>query len=117
MHGTGHGVGYFLGVHEGPVGISKINTIVFKPGMIVSNEPGYYQEGKFGIRIENLIIVQEDEKSECYYFENLTLCPYDLNLIKFELLSNTDKQHINNYHQRVYDTLKPMLKEKEKEAL
>jgi Xaa-Pro aminopeptidase len=59
QHGTGHGVGYFLGVHEGPVGISKINTTVFKPGMIVSNEPGYYEPGKYGIRIENLIMCME----------------------------------------------------------
>ena len=66
QHGTGHGVGYFLGVHEGPVGISKINITVFKPGMIVSNEPGYYEEGKYGIRIENLIIVQE--KDGLYHF-------------------------------------------------
>jgi Xaa-Pro aminopeptidase len=57
MHGTGHGVGYFLGVHEGPCGISKYNTTIFKPNMIVTNEPGYYEAGKYGIRIENILVV------------------------------------------------------------
>ena len=78
-HGTGHGVGYFLNVHEGPHAISKRNNINFKEGMIVSNEPGYYEKNKFGIRIENLIYVKRDKKKIC--FENLTMVPIDKNLI------------------------------------
>ena len=82
-HGTGHGVGYFLNVHEGPHAISKKNNVNFKGGMIVSNEPGYYEKNKFGIRIENLIYVKENNKK--MNFENLTMAPIDKDLIKWIL--------------------------------
>ena len=78
-HGTGHGVGYFLNVHEGPQAISKNNKIEFQVGMVVSNEPGYYEKNKFGIRIENLIYVKKRKKKKC--FENLTMAPIDKDLI------------------------------------
>ena len=71
-HGTGHGVGYFLNVHEGPQSISKLNKVKLKPGMILSNEPGYYKKGKFGIRIENLIYVKKNQNR--MKFDNLTFC-------------------------------------------
>src|SRR5690606_26788378 len=81
-HGTGHGVGHFLSVHEGPVGISPRYTTPFEPGMVISNEPGYYKEGAYGIRIENLIAVQESKVGGGNYleFETLTLCPIDVRL-------------------------------------
>ena len=79
MHGTGHGVGYFEGVHEGPCGISKYNQVVFKPNMIVTNQPGYYEPGKFGIRIQNILVAVQDENG-LLGFDNLTNCPYDKNL-------------------------------------
>ena len=75
-HGTGHGVGYFLNVHEGPHAISKNNKVNFKEGMIVSNEPGYYEDGKFGIRIENLVRVKK--KKKVYSFDNLTMAPIEI---------------------------------------
>ena len=78
-HGTGHGVGYFLNVHEGPHAISKGNTVNLKEGMIVSNEPGYYEKNNFGIRIENLIYVKKDKKK--HSFDNLTMAPIDKDLI------------------------------------
>ena len=78
-HGTGHGVGYFLNVHEGPQSISKSNKVKLKPGMILSNEPGYYENGKFGIRIENLVYVKKNKKG--MEFDNLTYVPIDKNLI------------------------------------
>ena len=83
-HGTGHGVGYFLNVHEGPHAISKNNKVNFKEGMIVSNEPGYYENGKFGIRIENLIRVKKNKKG--YSFNNLTMAPIDKSLINKNIL-------------------------------
>ena len=103
-HGTGHGVGYFLNVHEGPQGISKGNKVNFKEGMIVSNEPGYYENGKFGIRIENLVTVKKAKNN--FKFENLTLAPIDKSLIKKELLSTKEIMWLNTYHARVYSSLK-----------
>ena len=88
-HGTGHGVGYFLNVHEGPHSISKNNKIFFKEGMIVSNEPGYYEKNKFGIRIENLIYVKKNSKSK--FFENLTMVPIDKELIIQKQLNFNEK--------------------------
>lgn len=107
LHGTGHGVGYFQGVHEGPCGISKYNKNVFTPGMIVTNEPGYYEPGKFGIRIENILLVVEN--AGLYGFENITLCPYDKNLIDNSLLAEADRKFINDYHQRVWTVVSPHL--------
>ncbi|CAD8073066.1 unnamed protein product [Paramecium sonneborni] len=109
-HGTGHGVGYFLNVHEGPHAINKYTTEVFKPGMIVSNEPGYYEEGKFGIRIENLILCVQ-LNAQFYGFQNLTYCPYDRNLINLDLMSPRDKNYVDQYHTLVRDTLLPLMQE------
>tara|TARA_Y100000768_G_scaffold365173_1_gene326204 strand:+ start:1242 stop:2960 length:1719 start_codon:yes stop_codon:yes gene_type:complete len=103
-HGTGHGVGYFLNVHEGPHAISKRNKINFKEGMIVSNEPGYYEKNKFGIRIENLIYVKGSRKK--MNFENLTMAPIDKNLIIHESLNKNEKQWLNDYHKTVFKNLR-----------
>ena len=108
-HGTGHGVGYFQGVHEGPVGISKYNQTKYQAGMIVTNEPGYYEPGQYGIRIENMLLVHE--KDGFNYFECLTLCPYDKNLLSMELLTQSDIAHINAYHKRVWETLSANLQD------
>ena len=102
-HGTGHGVGYFLNVHEGPQAISKNNKISFQKGMIVSNEPGYYEKDNFGIRIENLIYVKESKKG--MIFENLTMAPIEKDLIIKENLSKDEKKWLNNYHQNVFKNL------------
>ena len=102
-HGTGHGVGYFLNVHEGPHAISKRNRINFQKGMIVSNEPGYYEKNKFGIRIENLIYVKENKGRLA--FENLTMAPIEKDLIIQEKLNKNEKNWINNYHKTVFKKL------------
>ena len=88
-HGTGHGVGYFLNVHEGPHAISKNNKVKLLEGMIVSNEPGYYEKNKFGIRIENLIYIKKGSKGK--YFENLTMAPIDKDLINKNILMTMRK--------------------------
>jgi len=111
-HGTGHGVGYFLNVHEGPHGISKFRTYPLKEGMIVTNEPGYYKEGSFGIRIENILVVETRRDGAFLGFRNITNVPYERNLIDVKLLRKEDIEHINNYHQQVYENLEPFLKEK-----
>lgn len=114
-HGTGHGVGSFLGVHEGPQRISKAsNTQPLKPGMILSNEPGYYKENEFGIRIENLVIVTppapiEDGEREMLSFETITLAPICLDLVVASLLSEQERHWLNKYHARVRQTLSPFL--------
>ncbi len=113
-HGTGHGVGSYLCVHEGPASISKAGRVALKPGMILSNEPGYYQEGDFGIRIENLVAVTDAQDIEggnrkMLAFETLTLAPIDQRLINADLLSDTEKQWLNAYHQRVFDQVSPLL--------
>ena len=110
-HGTGHGVGYFLNVHEGPQAISKGNKIKFKEGMIVSNEPGYYESGKFGIRIENLVTVKRINNS--YKFNDLTLVPIDKKLIQKNLLNKNEVQWLNNYHTKVYNNLKKYMNKNE----
>ena len=102
-HGTGHGVGYFLNVHEGPHAISKKNEINFQEGMIVSNEPGYYEKNKFGIRIENLLYVKRNRKGNT--FENLTMAPIEKDLIDQESLSDNEKKWLNNYHKTVLKNL------------
>lgn len=114
-HGTGHGVGSFLGVHEGPQRIAKApNTQALMPGMIVSNEPGFYKEGEFGIRIENLIVVTAPKpvpggEREMMEFETITLAPINLDLVKTDLLTEGERQWLNAYHRRVRDTLSPLL--------
>ena len=110
-HGTGHGVGYFLNVHEGPQAISKNNKIVLLKGMVVSNEPGYYEKNKFGIRIENLIYVKIDRNKK--YFENFTMVPIDKDLINQNMLNKNEKIWLNKYHQDVFNKLKNYFNTKE----
>ncbi len=115
QHGTGHGVGFFLNVHEGPQAISKFNTIKLREGMILSNEPGYYKKGKFGIRIENLVYVKKYNKK--LFFENLTLAPIDKDLINFKLLNKQEKNYLFQYHINVYSKLSKYLNKNEKKWL
>ena len=103
-HGTGHGVGYFLNVHEGPHAISKNNTVSFQEGMVVSNEPGYYEKDNFGIRIENLIYVKRIKQKKM--FDNLTIAPIDKDLIDIKILNKDEKNWLNDYHKKVFDSLK-----------
>ena len=110
-HGTGHGVGYFLNVHEGPQSFSKNNKINLKPGMIVSNEPGYYKEGHFGIRIENLICIKKNK------FEELTLAPIDKTLIKKKMLNKKEIDWLNKYHAKVKKSLFRFMNHEEKANL
>jgi len=106
-HGTGHGVGYFLNVHEGPQAISRGNKVKFREGMITSNEPGYYKKNHFGIRIENLVYVKKNKDK--LKFEDLTLVPIDKNLIEKKLLTSFEKHWLNKYHQRVFGYLKKFM--------
>ncbi|MDB5740464.1 MAG: X-Pro aminopeptidase, partial [Alphaproteobacteria bacterium] len=113
-HGTGHGVGSYLSVHEGPQNISKKPVLqALKPGMICSNEPGFYKTGAFGIRIENLVVVSElkDVGGErpMMEFETITLAPIDLNLVEPSLLTDVEKAWLNQYHARVQGTIGPLL--------
>ena len=110
-HGTGHGVGYFLNVHEGPHAISKNNRVKLQEGMIISNEPGYYEKNKFGIRIENLIYVKKQKNIKL--FENLTMAPIDKDLIETKMLNQNEKKWLNNYHKKVYNNLKNIMNRKE----
>ena len=119
-HGTGHGVGSYLNVHEGPHAISFYRGIgvPLEVGMIISNEPGYYKAGEYGIRTENIILTLKDEDGssdeyEFYKFETITLCPIDLKLIEPSLLTEAEKNWLNSYHLRVRETLSPYLKGEE----
>ena len=114
-HGTGHGVGFFLNVHEGPQSISKLNKVKIQEGMILSNEPGYYKKGSYGIRIENLVFVKKDKKKIC--FENLTLAPIEKDLINFNLLTKSEKDYLFKYHLDVYSKLSKYLSLKERKWL
>ena len=114
-HGTGHGVGFFLNVHEGPQSISKFNKIKIMPGMVLSNEPGYYKKDHFGIRIENLIYVKKNKKS--IFFENLTLVPIEKDLINFDLLNHEEQKYLFKYHLNVYSKLSKYLSKSEKKWL
>ncbi len=114
-HGTGHGVGFFLNVHEGPQAISKYNSVRIQNGMILSNEPGYYKQGKFGIRIENLIYASKVKNKLA--FKNLTLAPIEKDLINFKLLTKKESDYIFKYHLEVYSKLSPFLNKKEKKWL
>ena len=115
QHGTGHGVGSFLSVHEGPQRISKAHgTAPLEVGMIISNEPGYYKTDSYGIRIENLVMVvnadhQEGMEGTFLEFENLTLAPIDRRLIDGDMLDHSEKQWLNNYHAQTYKQLSPLL--------
>ncbi len=112
-HGTGHGVGSYLSVHEGPQRISKLGTTPLEPGMILSNEPGYYKEGHYGIRIENLIVVEERTipggERTIYGFETITWCPYERALIDCALLDEGEIAWIDAYHAQVWSRLGPMV--------
>ncbi len=120
-HGTGHGVGAYLSVHEGPQRISKAGSgAVLEPGMILSNEPGYYKAGAYGIRIENLVLVTDPEAGETrdfLGFETLTLAPIDRRLIVADMLSPAQIGWLNRYHRRVYETLSPDLDEETRQWL
>ena len=118
-HGTGHGVGSYLSVHEGPQSISKQSRVSLEPGMILSNEPGYYKEGKYGIRIENLILVTPASKIpggeiDMMGFETLTYVPIDTRLIDAELLDDNELRWLNSYHAKVKKTVSPHLDKYEK---
>ena len=114
-HGTGHGVGYFLNVHEGPQAISKYNSVKILPGMILSNEPGYYEKKKFGIRIENLVYVKKNNNKT--FFKNLTLAPIDTDLINFKMLNTLEKKYLFSYHMDTYAKISKFLNSSEKKWL
>ncbi len=125
-HGTGHGVGYLLNVHEGPnsiryrAGSGKHTSVAMKPGMITSNEPGLYLAGRYGIRTENMILCIEKEENaygKFLGFDTLTLVPFELEAIDKGLLSREEIDQINQYHQRIYETLSPNLTPEEQEFL
>ena len=122
-HGTGHGIGYLLNVHEGPNGFryrivpERKDSGEFKEGMVTSDEPGIYIENAFGVRIESVIICKKGEKNEFgqfYYFDNVTLCPIDLNAVKVELLTESERAYLNDYHRSVYEKLSPFMTEEER---
>ncbi|WP_338329692.1 aminopeptidase P family protein [Commensalibacter sp. Nvir] len=108
-HGTGHGVGSFLSVHEGPCGISTSCNVPLEEGMILSNEPGYYLPGQFGIRHESLLLVVKSAYENYLMFEPLTLVPFDKKIIDKNLLTEEENRWLTTYHQRIYETLSPML--------
>lgn len=116
-HGTGHGVGSYLGVHEGPVSLSRLaRPIPLKPGMILSNEPGFYVPGEYGIRLENLVLVQQDDAAESAYmkFETLSFAPFDRAMIKAELLSDAEQAWLDSYHTSVIERVGQMLPDEER---
>jgi Xaa-Pro aminopeptidase len=110
-HGTGHGIGSYLSVHEGPQRLAKTGTTALAPGMIVSNEPGYYAAGAFGIRIENLVVVEERAipggERPMRGFETLTLAPIDMSLVEPKLMDADEIAWLDGYHARVRKTLTP----------
>ena len=114
-HGTGHGVGFFLNVHEGPQSITKINTVKIREGMILSNEPGYYKTNEYGIRIENLVYVKKIKKN--LSFQNLTMAPIEKDLINFDLLTIDEKNYLFRYHLEVYSRISKYLNPNEKSWL
>ena len=114
-HGTGHGVGFFLNVHEGPQSISKYNSIQIKKGMILSNEPGFYKKNHFGIRIENLVYANQIKNK--LYFENLTLAPIEKDLINYKLLNKIEKDYLFKYHLNIYAKYSSSLNKKERKWL
>lgn len=114
-HGTGHGVGYFLNVHEGPMSIrQEFNEHAIEPGMVMSNEPGMYRQGEYGIRTENMIVClkgQSTEFGEFLHFDTLTLCPIDTTAVDKSLLNTQETEWLNNYHKRVFEELEPLVNE------
>jgi Xaa-Pro aminopeptidase len=120
-HGTGHGVGAYLSVHEGPQRISKVGTTPLEPGMILSNEPGYYRAGEYGIRLENLVIVEKREiagaEREMLGFETITLAPFDLNCVETSLMTAEEIDWLDAYHARVRKILSPLVDTKTRKWL
>jgi Xaa-Pro aminopeptidase len=119
-HAIGHGVGHFLNVHEGPQRFSQDNAVPIEPGMVTTNEPGVYFEGRFGVRIESVVIAAAEESTEFEEFcgfETVTQCPIDLDLVDVQLLSREERTWLNEYHQRVYETLAPFLSHEEQQWL
>jgi Xaa-Pro aminopeptidase len=116
-HSTGHGVGNFLSVHEGPQGISLLNNVELMPGMVLSNEPGYYEQGQFGIRIENLMYVKESKVGGFLEFDTLTLVPYAANLIDLSLLKQEELSWLKQYYARIQDLILPRLSNSAKKWL
>lgn len=114
-HGTGHGVGHMLSVHEGPNTISPKGTAAIEPGMITTDEPGVYVEGEFGIRLENELLCKKD--GELLAFESITLCPFDKDAVIPEMMTDEERIWLNRYHKHVYETLSPLLDEKVKRWL
>ena len=114
-HGTGHGVGFFLNVHEGPQSISKYNSIKMQQGMILSNEPGFYSKNDYGIRIENLVFVKKTNNN--LHFENLTLAPIEKDLINHNLLNKEEKDYLFKYHLKIYAEYSKLLNKKERKWL
>jgi Xaa-Pro aminopeptidase len=114
-HGTGHGVGFFLNVHEGPQSISKFNSVKLEEGMILSNEPGFYKKGYYGIRIENLVFIKKNKN--ILHFENLTLAPIEKDLINYDLLNEKEKNYLFRYHLKIYETYSKFLNLKERKWL
>ena len=118
-HGTGHGIGSFLSVHEAPQRIAKksmFDSVELLPGMILSNEPGYYKENEYGIRTENLVVIKENNDKKLY-FENISWCPIDLDLIESSMLDQIEIHWLNKYHRKVYETLHTHLDNQERDWL
>lgn len=120
-HGTGHGVGSYLSVHEGPQRFSKADTTMLQPGMILSNEPGYYKAGEYGIRIENLLVVRETEsiaggERPMHWFETLTFSPIDRNLVEPAAMSDTELDWLNGYHGQVLKKIAPRMESEQDQA-
>ena len=117
FHGTGHGIGHYLCVHEGPQSIRmEENPVTLEPGMVISNEPAVYIEGEYGIRTENVILVQEwkhNNVNEFYNFKTLTLVPVDLSPVEWDLLDAQEREWIRKYNLHVYETLVPHLTEEQ----
>ena len=121
LHGTGHGIGHCLNVHEGPQSIRmEENPVILKPGMVISDEPALYRPGEYGIRTENMVLVREDSETEFgkfLSFETLTLCYIDTKLVIPSMLSTREHAWLNKYHQMVYELISPHLNEEEKDWL
>ena len=120
-HGTGHGVGFVLSVHEGPISISKSSQKIIEPGMIISNEPGYYKDNHYGIRIENLELVSEKRikgsNTDFLCFENLTRAPFETKLIDKSKLTNFEIDWVNNYHKKVYEDLSKLINKEDRDLI
>ena len=121
QHGTGHGVGYLLSIHEGPQSIriprKDVKEVAFEAGMVTSNEPGVYLSGEYGIRLENIILCKQAVLEEELAFETLTMVPFDLKCIEPEALTETEKNYLNKYHEEVRETLLPYLTKEESQWL